>query len=263
MRCRRRLSSVAWLLVGVLSAACDGGDPPQPEDSAAGVPALVAYDPLPADMGQWTCEEYRRALAGSNHESTLLRLLDVRPHAWQVEARREDLVDLPREFVASSRSDPVIYRHQVHAAVAPSLVELLRAADSAGLALRVQSPYRSPGYQNLLWKRAVARYQSDLVRAAFRVAPPCFSEHASGRAVDFSAETGPGPVRFADTEEFRWLRDNAGRWGWEQSFRDDTGAVDSPTRQGILIEPWHFRHQSLRASGPGDREAFQEQPGPD
>lgn len=69
------------------------------------------------------------------------------------------------------------------------------------------------------------------------VAPPGFSEHATGLVIDFGSRSIPRcnlEPCFADTRTGRWLADNAGRFGFEMSFPDGNS-------QGVVFEPWHFR----------------------
>jgi LAS superfamily LD-carboxypeptidase LdcB len=207
--------------------------------------SLVEGDPFPADFGVWTCESYLQVLEGTPQRATLDALLDVRPHVYRAPAAIDALIELDADLVLESRRQRPLYRHLVHRDVHDSLVGLLRAANASGLSLRVQSAYRSSAYQNLLWKLAVRQYQSDLGRAGFAVAPPCFSEHATGRTVDFASPAYPG--RFVASPEYRWLQDHAHEWGWTQSFTPETGAVAKPGERGILVEPWHFHHASLHA----------------
>jgi LAS superfamily LD-carboxypeptidase LdcB len=208
---------------------------------------LVAYDPFPADMGAWTCGTYLQALDDSAYQPTLEQMLQIRPHRFYEPADPRELAEIDGWMVSKTRKERPVYHHALHPDVLDTLAELLRTADQAGLSLRVQSAYRSPSYQNMLWKLAVRRYGSDLSHAAFAVAPPCFSEHATGRAVDFHVDGSE--LEFSDTPEYQWLQENAGQWGWRQSFRADNGAVLSPQQQGIMIEPWHFRHVSIDGSG--------------
>jgi LAS superfamily LD-carboxypeptidase LdcB len=240
--CWRAAPASAVLVIGLLTGACsrDTEDPPSAEQRTN----LVAFDPFPADMSAWTCDAYLEALTGSTHQATLDALLELRPHEFWRPIGPDELFELDEELILESRRDEPIYRHLVHHEILDSLKDLIRTANDTGLSLRVQSAYRSPSYQNLLWKLSVRQYQSNLGRAAFAVAPPCFTEHSTGRAVDFA--TAGGVSRFAESAEYHWLRQHAAEWGWFQSFRQDTGAVSNPSESGFFVEPWHFHHVSMR-----------------
>ena len=65
-------------------------------------------------------------------------------------------------------------------------------------------------------------------------APPGFSEHHTGCAVDINT---PGCVAreepFEDTEAFAWLMANAGRFGYTLSYPRGNSL-------GFIYEPWHW-----------------------
>jgi zinc D-Ala-D-Ala carboxypeptidase len=65
-------------------------------------------------------------------------------------------------------------------------------------------------------------------------APPGYSEHHSGRAVDVTTD-GVRPLEreFEHTEAFRWLSANAERFGFVLSFPPGN-------RHGYAYEPWHW-----------------------
>ena len=107
-------------------------------------------------------------------------------------------------------------------------MELLQAAEKDGISLKVESAYRSERYQKRIFKRMIAEGRSfdDIVRY---VAPPGYSQHVLGTAVDFF----PSNWRFADTEAYTWLRENAQRFGFEETY-----SRFNPMR--IPWESWHW-----------------------
>ena len=111
------------------------------------------------------------------------------------------------------------------------------AARQAGVELVPISGYRTKGYQEGLFSRAVRRYGS-AESAARWVAPPGYSEHHSGLAIDIGALESPESdveTTFEDTPAFAWLKDNAHRFGFEISF-------PKGNPQGVSYEPWHWRY---------------------
>ena len=94
------------------------------------------------------------------------------------------------------------------------------------------SCFRTRQHQNSIFCRG----PSIQVRA-YQVAPPGFSEHATGLAVDFGDRRG-GRCNlercFANTAVGRWLARNAPNFGFELSFPDGNA-------QGVAFEPWHWR----------------------
>ncbi|MBE1502622.1 LAS superfamily LD-carboxypeptidase LdcB [Amycolatopsis lexingtonensis] len=93
------------------------------------------------------------------------------------------------------------------------LAALRRAAADAGIPILVNGGWRSPEYQEELFRRAVAEYGSE--REARRwVATPGTSAHVSGNAVDI----GPAAAR-------HWLAEHGAGYGLCQIYRN---------------EPWHY-----------------------
>lgn len=68
-------------------------------------------------------------------------------------------------------------------------------------------------------------------------APPGYSEHHTGRAVDINT---PGCIAteemFEDTDAFRWLSEHAGRFGFMLSYPRGNAT-------GFIYEPWHWCFQ--------------------
>jgi zinc D-Ala-D-Ala carboxypeptidase len=99
----------------------------------------------------------------------------------------------------------------------PRLLDALRRAAAearhAGLALFVESGWRSPAYQEQLLREAIKKYGSE-EEAARWVATPVTSPHVSGEAVDI------GPWAAA-----RWLSRHGAAYGLCQIYRN---------------EPWHY-----------------------
>ncbi|HEY8100662.1 MAG TPA: M15 family metallopeptidase [Burkholderiaceae bacterium] len=74
-------------------------------------------------------------------------------------------------------------------------------------------------------------------------APPGFSEHHTGCAVDINT---PGCVAreeaFENTDAFRWLTANAHRFGFTLSY-------PRGNRFGFIYEPWHWFFDAAKMNG--------------
>jgi zinc D-Ala-D-Ala carboxypeptidase len=111
------------------------------------------------------------------------------------------------------------------------------AASADGLELWLVSGYRGRVRQAELIRDRLAR--GETIAAVLRLlAPPGYSEHHTGRAVDVSA---PG-VRllqreFAATTAFAWLQRHAGRFGFRLSYPEGNAT-------GYDFEPWHWCHHA-------------------
>lgn len=107
-------------------------------------------------------------------------------------------------------------------------------ARKAGVRLEVDSGFRSNRYQKQILERVLAR-GVPFDQAVRRIAPPGYSEHITGQAVDIVPSNGS----FGDTEAYRWLRKNAGRFCFRETYpRSSSG--DYPW------EPWHWRFEQCR-----------------
>ncbi len=115
---------------------------------------------------------------------------------------------------------------------------LVDAAREAGFVPVVVSSYRSLAHQARLVKQAVDRGQS-LEGVLRRIAPPGFSEHHTGRAVDLSVagEAEPLTEAFEETGFYHWLERQAARFGFSLSYPRNN-------RAGFIYEPWHWAYRA-------------------
>lgn len=136
---------------------------------------------------------------------------------------------------------------------ARALMAMQEAARAEGVALVVLSGFRSMELQKrLFFEVKSARNQSAQERARVS-APPGYSEHSTGYAVDLADGSVPGSDLSADfdqTAAFAWLQNNARRFHFTLSFPQGNA-------QGVNYEPWHWRYegsaQALRTFEPAQR----------
>ena len=110
-------------------------------------------------------------------------------------------------------------------------------ARRAGHTLIVLSAFRSKQDQEYLFFEVKRQRGQDTSTRAEVSAPPGYSEHHTGYALDigdYSNQETYLNQSFEDTAAFKWLKENAGFYGFEMSF-----PPDNP--QGISYEPWHWR----------------------
>jgi zinc D-Ala-D-Ala carboxypeptidase len=107
------------------------------------------------------------------------------------------------------------------------------AADQDGVVLRIVSAFRTVERQVEIVRAKLADGLA-LDRILCTSAPPGFSEHHTGRAIDLATDSEqPLEEEFELTSAFRWLCLNAGRFGYSLSFPRDN-------RYGYAYEPWHW-----------------------
>lgn len=111
--------------------------------------------------------------------------------------------------------------------------KLKAAAFSDGVGLFIVSAYRSIDRQAEIVRRKLAA-GSTIEEVLCVNAPPGFSEHHTGRAIDLSA---PGSrvldVEFDKTPAFSWLVSHAAGFGYQLSY-------PIGNQWGFQYEPWHW-----------------------
>ena len=120
---------------------------------------------------------------------------------------------------------------------AKKLKEMIIDAKAQGVKLVPISGFRTIVQQEALFFGIGAqRNQTPAQRAAVS-APPKYSEHHTGYALDIGDGWAPATnltTNFEKTTAFRWLENNAARYGFELSFPQGN-------LQGVNYEPWHWR----------------------
>jgi zinc D-Ala-D-Ala carboxypeptidase len=128
---------------------------------------------------------------------------------------------------------------QLQREAAESFQAMQAAAAADGISLQVLSAFRSIALQkHIFFDVKSERNQSALERARVS-APPGFSEHSTGFALDLGDGHQPATnlsVRFEDTAAFAWLQRHANRYHYRLSF-------PLHNRQGVSYEPWHWRFE--------------------
>ncbi len=110
---------------------------------------------------------------------------------------------------------------------------LSTAAAVDDITLTLVSAFRSIDRQADIIRRKLAAAISieDILTV---LAPPGYSEHHTGRAVDISTPgTAPATLAFEQTAAFTWLNTHAQRFGFYLSFPQDNP-------YGYQYEPWHW-----------------------
>ena len=127
---------------------------------------------------------------------------------------------------------------EVHIDMSDSLLKMREDARKDGIYLIFLSGYRSINLQkDIFYSLKSMRNQIAAERARVS-APPGYSEHSTGFAIDigdaYNRDTD-FEVEFENTDAFRWLKKNAAKYHFKLSFNQNNKNVD--------YEPWHWRYE--------------------
>ena len=134
-----------------------------------------------------------------------------------------DLVDEDRSF-------------QLHPETLDSWKKMKEAAESDGINLHIISAFRSVARQSEIIEEKKRKGIPDAM--IFSVsAPPGYSEHHTGRAIDLGTQNFTDlEEEFEKSEAFRWLIAHARQFGFRLSY-----PRENP--YGIGYEPWHWFYE--------------------
>ncbi|NET82808.1 MAG: D-alanyl-D-alanine carboxypeptidase family protein [Moorea sp. SIO1F2] len=146
---------------------------------------------------------------------------------------------LPYSEVLSSQLQPITRdgRIKLEAAAARKYKAMAAAARRQGIILVPISGFRSVEQQKYLFFQVKEQRGQVASKRAEVSAPPGYSEHHTGYAIDIGDGMTPATnlnPEFENTAAFKWLEKNAAFYSFELSF-----PRDNP--QGISYEPWHWR----------------------
>lgn len=198
--------------------------------AAAGVVILLAaisifFRPAPAaDNGSTVGQQTGQNASNPAQPGKTGTLLGHFPYQ---EAKAEDLKPIVPDGSIKLRK-----------AAAKSYLEMAAAAAAEGVNLVVISGFRSRADQQYLFFEVKAERGQETRQRAEVSAPPGYSEHHTGYAVDLGDANTPATnlnPDFDKTAAFRWLQANAAHYSFELSFPKNNA-------QGIHYEPWHWRY---------------------
>lgn len=125
----------------------------------------------------------------------------------------------------------------LHPKAAKALMRMIYAARDEGVWIVPVSGFRTLERQEKLFQRQIERFGSEK-KAAEVSAPPGYSEHHTGFAIDLTDGKFPNKditKDFQKTKAYNWLTENAKRFDYELSFPHNNP-------QDISYEPWHWRY---------------------
>lgn len=129
-------------------------------------------------------------------------------------------------------------------AAADRFTAMSTEARAEGVDLIAISGFRTVEEQQYLFFGIQAEQGQASTERAEVSAPPGYSEHHTGYAVDVADSSQPETdleVSFENTPAFKWLKENAAYFNFELSFPENNP-------QGVSYEPWHWRFVGDRDS---------------
>ena len=127
---------------------------------------------------------------------------------------------------------------KVHIDMRDSLLKMREEATRDGIYLVFLSGYRSINLQrDIFFSLKSIRNQEASERARVS-APPGYSEHSTGFAIDIGDATRRETdfqTEFENTDAFKWLIKNAAKFHFKLSFSKNNKYID--------YEPWHWRYE--------------------
>ena len=127
---------------------------------------------------------------------------------------------------------------KVHIDMRDSLLKMREDAKKDGIYLAFLSGFRSIKLQkDIFFSLKSIRNQEASERARVS-APPGYSEHSTGFAIDIGDATQRETdfeTEFENTDAFSWLRKNAAKYHFKLSFNKNNKYID--------YEPWHWRYE--------------------
>ena len=137
------------------------------------------------------------------------------------------LTDIPEPYTYPTNGKSLAF----HAEALPYLESMIDAAKDDGVDLQIISAYRSFGTQAALKSSYKITYGSGANKFS---ADQGYSEHQLGTTVDLTtAKTGASFVGFDKTDAYKWLTNNAYRYGFILSYPSGNAYYQ--------YEPWHWR----------------------
>ena len=131
---------------------------------------------------------------------------------------------------------PGIY---VHKDIYENFKEMQFMAAQRGISLQLLSGYRSIDLQREIFYENKSIRNQTAIERSWDSAPPGYSEHSTGYAIDVGDGNYPNThfeVEFEQTPAFKWMKRFAPKYHFVLSFPRNN-------KQGVTYEPWHWRFE--------------------
>ena len=167
------------------------------------------------------------------------KTLDDSINSAQTNKNKSLLGHLP--YSEASKNELILFSPgiYVHKEIYEKFKEMQFMAAQRGVSLQLLSGYRSIDLQrDIFYENKSIRNQTAVERSMVS-APPGYSEHSTGYAIDIGDGNYPGThfeIEFEQTPAFKWMRRYAPKYHFVLSFPPNN-------KQGVTYEPWHWRYE--------------------
>ena len=173
----------------------------------------------------------------------LIRNIELEPLKnlkFQVDRNHEGRIlgHLPYSEIPKEKLVLIEPNIEVHIDMRDSLLNMREEAKKEGIYLVFLSGYRSINLQNDIFYSLKSIRNQEAAERARVSAPPGYSEHSTGFAIDIGDATQRETdfeIEFEKTDAFRWLTKNAAKFHFKLSFNKNNKYID--------YEPWHWRYE--------------------
>ena len=158
----------------------------------------------------------------------------------QVESNHDHRIlgHLPYDEIPKEKLVLIEPNIEVHIDMRDSLLKMRDEAKKDGIYFVFLSGYRSINLQNDIFYSLKSIRKQEAAERARVSAPPGYSEHSTGFAIDIGDATQRETdfeTEFENTDAFKWLINNAAKFHFKLSFTKDNKYID--------YEPWHWRYE--------------------
>jgi LAS superfamily LD-carboxypeptidase LdcB len=166
--------------------------------------------------------------------------LGFRGPRYGIQPVPKDLIIVSKQSYKRNNKTHVLRPQLVPKKVFKAYLSLTRELKKeTGRTLLIESAYRSPANQSIVFLHYLKLNNWNIAKTASRVALPGYSEHGypTNQALDFmtlqGVPTDKNPLAFQNTAEYKWLLKRAQEFGFYLSY-------PKGNKWGVMFEPWHW-----------------------
>ena len=167
------------------------------------------------------------------------KILDDSINSSKVNQDKSLLGHLP--YPEASKDELILFSPgiYIHKEIYESFKEMQSMSAQRGISLQLLSGYRSIDLQRDIFYENKSIRNQTAVERSWVSAPPGYSEHSTGYAIDVGDGDYPEThfeVEFEQTPAFQWMKRFAPKYHFVLSFPLNN-------KQGVTYEPWHWRFE--------------------